>query len=395
MKIFLSHISDEAPVAKALKIKLEKALSGIEVFVSSEDIHLGEQWLNVINDNMKDAKMIITLCSPVSIRSPWVNFESGSGWTREIPVVPICHNGLTVKQLPDPLRIFNGIEWIDSVAFEELLKRIKKLKPKTIVRTNDIGIVQTHLQKFWEPNKPTIFNLADSLPAGLNGSWQFQNIIKKKDLLSADLNKYAGLIFTSPWRSKLEPEIILSIIEWVQQGGRLLLLGFELGDRHHGANLAELCHHFGISPSIDIVGPPEFGDNKPYNTVIDFEISSKEQHPFTNGLKNIQLTNVQTLRVEPGGTGWLRVGKNFVYQVKHEHVIYRDGTMTAPGGSSFHSNYSASWLPVAVEAPEGLCGLGGVQMIGTWDLLGRNKPFDDDNLKLVSRILDWLSGKNI
>jgi hypothetical protein len=67
--------------------------------------------------------------------------------------------------------------------------------------------------------------------------------------------------------------------------------------------------------------------------------------------------------------------------------------MTTPGGASFNKNDQAGWLPIAVEAPKGLCGKGNVQMIGTWDLAGRRKAFGGDNIILISRLLDWLSGK--
>ncbi len=412
MNIFLSHITEESSVAKALKISLENALPGIEVFVSAADIHYGDQWLKAIDEAMESANIVLCLCSPGSVRRSWVNFESGSGWARRLPVIPICYKGLTKEQLPDPLGIFQAVELTNPQACQELTERIasefrikvaenfnpslmfENLKPVQVIKTHGIGIVRTHRQDEWEQFEPTVFNLTGNVTEGLKGDWQLKNLSDKKYFLSEDLNKFTGLIFTSPWRSKLEPEIISATVEWVKQGGRLLLLGFELGDRHHNTNLAELSYHFGITPSVDIVGPPGFGDAKPYEVVVDFDILDAEQHSFNTKLKNIQLTNVQTLRVEPGGTEWLRVGKNIVYQVKRESVIYRDGTMTAPGGSIFHLNYNAGWLPVAVEAPKGLCGRGGVQMIGTWDLLGRRKPFDDDNLKLVSRILDWLAGKN-
>jgi hypothetical protein len=47
MLVFLSHISEESTEAKGLKAGLEKALPGIEVFVSAADIHYGDQWLKV------------------------------------------------------------------------------------------------------------------------------------------------------------------------------------------------------------------------------------------------------------------------------------------------------------------------------------------------------------
>jgi hypothetical protein len=411
MNIFLSHISEESSEARAIKLSLENALPGLEVFVSAVDIHFGQQWLAEINKAMKRAKAILVLCSPQSVRRPWINFESGSGWTRGIPVIPMCIKGLNKDQLPDPLGIFQGIELLNAdscfklaelLAAELKLKitddfdfwlMFENLKPLPVNRTNEIGIVLTHRQNEWEPHKQTVFNLFRKQPPEIAGNWTFKTLSNKTAFLSEELNKLSGLIFATPWRSKLEPEIIAATVEWVKKGGRLLLLGFELGDRHHDANLMELSRHFGISAAIDIVGPADFKGDKPYNTVIEFNPLLANQHPFTQNLKSVQLTNVQTLQVEPGGLEWLRVGENDVYQPKRENVVYRDGVMTAPGGNSFYINKNAGWLPVAVEAPEGLCGLGGVQMIGTWDLLGRNKPFGGDNHILVTRILDWLAGE--
>lgn len=411
MNVFLSHISEESSEARAIKTSLENALPGLEVFVSAADIHFGDQWLKVIDEAMERAKVILSLCSPGSMRRPWLNFESGSGWSRRIPVIPVCHKGLTKEQLPDPLGIFQAIELVNADSYKQLIERLAsefKLKvaagtdpwlmfdnltPEPLARTGEIGVVLTHKQDEWEKYKPTLFNFYKKLPPEISGDWKFKPLTNKNTFLSEELNKLSGLIFASPWKSKLEPEFVTATVEWVKNGGRLLLLGFELGDRHHEANLAELSQYFGISPAIDIVGPSDFQGNKPYNTIVDFDTSAAEQHPFTINLSNIQLTNVQTLRVEPGGIEWLRVGQNVVYHPNRECVVYRDGVMTAPGGNAFKINKDAGWLPVAVEAPEGLCGHGGVQMFGTWDLLGRNKRFGDENNILMTRILNWLAGE--
>jgi hypothetical protein len=69
-------------------------------------------------------------------------------------------------------------------------------------------------------------------------------------------------------------------------------------------------------------------------------------------------------------------------------------TIRSKSLAAFEINDKASWLPVATEAPQGLCGAGGVQMIGTWDLIGRKQAFGGDNLTFVGRLLDWLSRKN-
>ena len=216
---------------------------------------------------------------------------------------------------------------------------------------------------------------------------------EEREFLSPDLHKLSGLILANPWRAKMKPETIAALVDWVKSGGRLLLLGFELGDRHHDGNLAVLSHHFGIDPAGDIVGPVGHGSGKPYSKSVDFSPAEADGHPFTSGLTTLCLVNVQTVRVDPGGIEWLRVGSNVVYRPQRDSVRYRDGTLTTPGGSAFEINESAGWLPVAVEAPAGLCGEGGVHMIGTWDILGRNQEAGDDNLMLLTRLFDWLSRK--
>ena len=62
--------------------------------------------------------------------------------------------------------------------------------------------------------------------------------------------------------------------------------------------------------------------------------------------------------------------------------------MTAPAETAFQTDRKANWVPVAVEAPKGLCGMGGVHMIGTWDLMGRHQPLGDDNVALLTRLFE-------
>jgi hypothetical protein len=109
--IFISHITEEKEIAKTLKEFLDKKfLKTVNVFVSSheESIKLGDDWLSTIKKSMKDCQLIIIICSPISISRPWVNFEAGAGWVKDIPVIPLCHTGLTPGKLPVPLNSFQG-----------------------------------------------------------------------------------------------------------------------------------------------------------------------------------------------------------------------------------------------------------------------------------------------
>jgi len=113
MSIFMSYISEEVNISKVLKKSIETAFGGkYKVFVSSEatDLPPGAPWLKKIESAIADAKIIIVLCSPESIKHPWISFEAGAGWIKGKEVIPICHSGLKINELPLPLSIFQALD---------------------------------------------------------------------------------------------------------------------------------------------------------------------------------------------------------------------------------------------------------------------------------------------
>jgi hypothetical protein len=104
--VFISHIGEEIELAILLSEEIKSAFSGIhDTFVSSdsESIPSGSRWLDKIDAALEKAAVMIILCSPQSIRRPWINFEAGTAWIRRIPLIPLCHSGLAKTQLPTPL----------------------------------------------------------------------------------------------------------------------------------------------------------------------------------------------------------------------------------------------------------------------------------------------------
>jgi hypothetical protein len=127
MQVFISHISEEAPVAASLKAALEQDFLGIiDVFVSSdgESIAAGEDWLRSIDEALRNSALLITLCSPASIRRPWINFEAGATWILKVPIIPLCHAGLTPHDLPMPLSLRQGLSLNDAEGLRRLYSRI-------------------------------------------------------------------------------------------------------------------------------------------------------------------------------------------------------------------------------------------------------------------------------
>lgn len=111
-RVFVSHISAESAIAQALKQRLQRDFLGLlDIFVSSDQttIRAGDKWLAEVEKALKAADLLILVASPESVGRPWVNFEAGAVWLRGIPVIPVCHSGMTPLKLPVPLSLLQAV----------------------------------------------------------------------------------------------------------------------------------------------------------------------------------------------------------------------------------------------------------------------------------------------
>lgn len=98
----------------------------LDTFVSSDgqSIPAGTKWIETIDDALRDSVAQISLCSPFSISRPWINFEAGASWIRDIPVIPLCHSGLKKCNLPIPLALLQSADIDDPQDLEKLFSRL-------------------------------------------------------------------------------------------------------------------------------------------------------------------------------------------------------------------------------------------------------------------------------
>ena len=126
-QIFISHITEDAAVAASLKQAMtEDFLGQLTVFLSSDtdSIAAGEEWFSSISRALRDSSIFIVLCSPMALERPWVNFEAGAAWMREIPVIPACFDGLRPRKLPMPLAARQGLELDEAPGLRRLYARV-------------------------------------------------------------------------------------------------------------------------------------------------------------------------------------------------------------------------------------------------------------------------------
>jgi hypothetical protein len=123
LNIFISHISEEASIVDVFKDWIESTFLGqCEVFASrdKEDLPLGNNWINEIDRTLDSSVAFLVLCSPASLKRPWINFETGWGWIKGVPIIPICHSGQKKDALPPRISTFESLE-IDSAGFVSVL----------------------------------------------------------------------------------------------------------------------------------------------------------------------------------------------------------------------------------------------------------------------------------
>jgi hypothetical protein len=58
------------------------------------------------------------------VTRPWVNFEAGCAWLKKIPVVPVCHSGQRLEQLPSPLFLFQGLDMSTPDFLDKLVQNL-------------------------------------------------------------------------------------------------------------------------------------------------------------------------------------------------------------------------------------------------------------------------------
>lgn len=127
--VFVSHISDEAELAKILKGHLLADFGGLlAVDVSSDatTIDAGKEWLEAIKGKLRSAAVELLLCSKASVGRPWINFEAGAGWLHNMPVIPVCHSGLLPKELPMPLHALQAIVATQTSGLKQLYRCLTK-----------------------------------------------------------------------------------------------------------------------------------------------------------------------------------------------------------------------------------------------------------------------------
>ncbi|NQE46840.1 hypothetical protein C5S31_12545 [ANME-1 cluster archaeon GoMg2] len=135
--VFVSHVEEDAAVASKIKNWLEdNLLEGVEVFVSSDEgIKPGDKWEECIIEKLKNCSIALVVCTQMSVRQPWVNFEAGGALVKGARVIPLCYHGQRKETLPRPL---SSLEALDLSEQNDVSKLLKIIAEEVGLRAPDV-----------------------------------------------------------------------------------------------------------------------------------------------------------------------------------------------------------------------------------------------------------------
>lgn len=110
-KLFISHISEHESIAQKLKDFLTSVFGeNIHVFVAGDpdSIPFSKKWYDEIKSGIENCDLMIILCTPDSVKRPWINFEAGAAEIKNKNIGPVCFGGLSPGSLPSPLNYIQG-----------------------------------------------------------------------------------------------------------------------------------------------------------------------------------------------------------------------------------------------------------------------------------------------
>lgn len=223
-KIFFSHAHEDADNAKIIQEWIDEILLGaIDFFISTDKISIpiGSNWFDKLTSALNDSIIFFTLITPISINKNWIFFESGAGFIRGLPVIPICIGGLNIKDLKPPLSFLQSIQLPDEKNERQLLELVAKsaglrtpkifdriilpeykmLETKIITESKDINILEK------KPNLNTV---------NRRELFSILNIFDKEELykLKAIINEALFISEMSKWSgNESDPEVAISKVK--------------------------------------------------------------------------------------------------------------------------------------------------------------------------------------
>ncbi|MBI4798605.1 MAG: toll/interleukin-1 receptor domain-containing protein [Desulfarculus sp.] len=104
--VFISHVHEDGELANKIADQIRSDfLNAVDVFVGSDgnSIRGGDRWMETIESNLRNAKIVIILITSKSVGRKWVYFEAGGAFFGGARVIPLLDGSISINKLGPPL----------------------------------------------------------------------------------------------------------------------------------------------------------------------------------------------------------------------------------------------------------------------------------------------------
>ncbi|MGQ9626900.1 MAG: toll/interleukin-1 receptor domain-containing protein [Anaerolineae bacterium] len=120
-KVFISHSYNDRSLVERLIYSLIKR--GVNIITDPFiEHHSDEDVEEKFREALSESKYVLSILTPESLRSPWVNFELGAALFMNKDLIPVISKEVPISDIPSPLQRYKQLKIEDDV--EETARKI-------------------------------------------------------------------------------------------------------------------------------------------------------------------------------------------------------------------------------------------------------------------------------
>ncbi len=106
--VFISYARGDMESARELVRSLDAA--GVKSWLDVAEIQPGERWASRIQEELREARVMVVMLTPDSLKSQWTFFEVGAAVADGKTIIPVLSKDVEPKDVPPILRNFQWIQ---------------------------------------------------------------------------------------------------------------------------------------------------------------------------------------------------------------------------------------------------------------------------------------------
>lgn len=182
MKVFISWSGEYSrEVAEKLSVWVPSVIQSVDTFFSPDDIGKGENWNNVLSNELNDCNFGIICLTPENVAAPWIHFEAGAlAKTLDSRLSSVMF-GINPSDVKGPLSRFQNTKF-ERNDFLKLLQAINAASDNSLKPENLFYLFDALWERLNNEIRPIMkkyesIHMAPKVPSQTNDSEAIQEIL--------------------------------------------------------------------------------------------------------------------------------------------------------------------------------------------------------------------------